>query len=322
MKIFISWSGDASEEVATALKEWLPNVFQAIQPADVFLSSSDIPVGSQWFLELGKVLDACDFGVLCLTRSNLAKPWILYEAGAISKRFENARVAPLLIGLRNDDLTSPLSHFNGADCDLKGIRRLASAINDQLGPAQLTEKKLDGAVKAFWPDLEPKLARALALASQDRVYRYDVFLSAPMASFTDDAAFQAGRAEFQKVYDALTQDCGLRVYWAAKDIRSRADYQTMDVSVEEDFAALEQSRFFVLLYPEKMVTSALFEAGYALALRRPSLYFVRDRDDLPFLMQELPGTAPHVRIQTQDNWVNYDKLAKTLVKQKAVWFPA
>jgi hypothetical protein len=320
MKIFISWSGDASQEVAKALKDWLPNVFQAIQPGDVFLSSTDIPVGSQWFQELGKVLDACDFGILCLTRGNLAAPWILYEAGAVSKRFDNARVAPLLIGLRNQDLASPLSHFNTAGTDIDGIRRLANAINDQLGAARLTGNKLDNAINAFWPQLEPALKRALAMVTQARVYKYDVFLSAPMAALAE--GFEVARANFHKVYDALTQGCGMQVYWAAAEIKTIEDYQTMDVSAKEDLAALDQSRYFVLLYPQKLVTSALFEAGYALALKLQSLYFVRDRADLPFLMRELAGTVPQVHIQTQDNWGNYDKLAKTIVKQKAVWFPA
>lgn len=322
MKIFISWSGDASEEVAKALKDWLPNVFQAIQPGDVFLSSTDIPVGSQWFLELGKVLDASDFGILCLTRNNVGAPWILYEAGAVAKRFENARVAPLLIGLSKPDPSSPLSHFNTAGSDIGGIRRLANAINDQLGAARLTGNKLDNAVNAFWPQLEPALKRALAMVDQVRRYKYDVFLSTPMAGFRTNAQFQAGRANFLKIYNALTKECGFQVYWAAVDIKSRDEYQTMDVSAQVDLAALDDSRYFVLLYPEALVTSALFEAGYALALKMHALYFVRDRDDLPFLMQELPGTVPYVRIQNQDNWGTYDKLAKMLKKQKAEWFPA
>jgi hypothetical protein len=33
---------------------------------------------------------------------------------------------------------------------------------------------------------------------------------------------------------------------------------------------------FVMLYPQKIATSALFEAGYALALGRSSLFFVNN----------------------------------------------
>src|SRR5262245_29453457 len=117
MKIFISWSGDASHLVAKALKEWLPNVFQAVNTEGVFLSSSDVALGTQWFHELARVLDESDFGILCLTPESARAPWLLYEAGAIAKRLANSRVAPLLIGLREDELISPLSNFQGASLD-------------------------------------------------------------------------------------------------------------------------------------------------------------------------------------------------------------
>ena len=52
MKIFVSWSGDFSHAVAKALKDWLPNVIQAVE---VFLSSEDIAKGSQWFHELASI---------------------------------------------------------------------------------------------------------------------------------------------------------------------------------------------------------------------------------------------------------------------------
>lgn len=94
MKIFVSWSGDFSHAVAKALKDWLPNVIQAVE---VFLSSEDIAKGSQWFHELGKVLDESSFGILCLTRQNLGAPWVLYEAGALGKHFGQARVVLCLL---------------------------------------------------------------------------------------------------------------------------------------------------------------------------------------------------------------------------------
>jgi hypothetical protein len=52
MRIFISWSGEASHEVAVGLKHWLPNLFQAIKAEAVFLSSQDIEKGTPWFVQL------------------------------------------------------------------------------------------------------------------------------------------------------------------------------------------------------------------------------------------------------------------------------
>ena len=247
MKIFVSWSGDFSHAVAKALKDWLPNVIQAVE---VFLSSEDIAKGSQWFHELGKVLDESSFGILCLTRQNLGAPWVLYEAGALGKHFGQARVVPLLIDLKMPDLEGPLAQFNAAELEKDEIAKLVSAINAHLQPAPLSAEKLKKAFKTWWPTLEKSLNQA------------------------------------------------------------RAD----------DLVALKQSHRFVLLYPQKLPTSALFEAGYALALDCDSHYFVRDRDDLPFLMRELAGVTQKVRIHTDTDWKDYDDLSEKMVRYKDKWF--
>jgi hypothetical protein len=333
MKVFVSWSGELSHAVASALKDWLPSVIQAV---DVFLSSQDIAKGSQWFQELGKVLDESSFGILCLTRQNLGAPWVLYEAGALGKRFGQTRVVPLLIDLKVADLGGPLAQFNAAELSRDEIAKVVSAINAQLEPAPLSDKQLEKAFKTWWPMLEKSLnqvrkeaatksepvpnAAAAKIEPAATTFVYDVFLSTPMAAFNTDAEYRSGRAGFQKVFDALRQQARLSVYWAAEKINSIKDFDTIDVSASDDLEALQQSRRFVLLYPEKLATSALFEAGYALALDRDSHYFVRDRDDLPFLMRELAGVSEKVRIHTDADWKDYDDLAEKMVRYKDKWF--
>lgn len=318
MKVFVSWSGAASHDVAKALKDWLPNVIQAV---DVFLSSEDIAKGSQWFHELGAVLDESGFGILCLTRDNLSAPWILYEAGALGKRFEQSRIVPLLINLEPTDLSGPLAQFNAALLDKDEISKLVASINAELGAEKLTDKQRDKAFQTWWPDLEQTLQQAARKAKADsRKYAYDVFLSTPMAAFSTDAEYRSARAEFKKVFDALKQGCGLSVYWAAENIEKVSDFDTLDVSVLDDLKALQDSGRFVLIYPQKIATSALFEAGYALALNRFSHYFVRDRDDLPFLMRELGGSNSSVRIHTDQDWKDYDDLAAKMKKYRSKWF--
>lgn len=316
MKVFVSWSGEVSLSVAKALKSWLPNVIQAV---DVFVSSEDIGKGKEWFGELSSTLDTCDFGILCLTRRNLSAPWILYEAGALAKRFETARVTPVLVDIKMTDLSGPLAHFNGALLDREEIEKLTIAVNEQLGASKLAKEKLASAFDAFWPKLEKSLQLIAAQAALDD-YRYDVFLSTPMAAYKTDAAYQAARTQFKKVFDALKTESGLSVYWAAEKIEQMSDFDTVDISVLDDLKALPLSRRFVLIYPQEIATSALFEAGYALALNRPCHYFVRDRDHLPFLMRELAVSNPNVRVHAEQDWKDYDDLADKLVKYKDKWF--
>ena len=54
-------------------------------------------------------LAAAKAGIICVTPSNLEAPWILFEAGALSKTLENTFVCPLLIGLEPADVSGPLA---------------------------------------------------------------------------------------------------------------------------------------------------------------------------------------------------------------------
>lgn len=321
MKIFISWSGDASHEAARALKEWLPNVFQAIAADDVFLSSEDIAKGSVWFAELGKILDQSAFGILCLTPANLTAPWILFEAGALAKHLSSVRVVPLLIGVDTSTVTGPLSQLNSAGITRDEIRKLAKAINKQLGNHALDEQRLAKAFAHWWPDLRARLQKALAATMAAPAF--DIFLSTPMAGFETDRAYRTQRAAFKKVFDTLRDECKLRVYWAAEKIESMKDFDAVDVSVADDIAALDASRYFVLVYPKKIATSALFEAGYAFARGKPARFFVPKFDMLPFLMRKLRSLKPgvDVNIHTRDEWEDYDDLQAKLRKNAAKWFP-
>lgn len=96
MRVFISWSGEESRKVALALKEWLPNVIQAVDP---WVSSSDIDKGESWVNAISdSLVKAKGMGIFCLTCSNLAAPWLAYEAGVLSS-VDRGRVATFLFNV-------------------------------------------------------------------------------------------------------------------------------------------------------------------------------------------------------------------------------
>jgi hypothetical protein len=82
VKIFLSWSGLRSNALAKALREWLKSVIVTIDP---WMSEEDIEKGQRWSTEIAKRLSNCKFGIICVTRENVGKPWLNFEAGAISK---------------------------------------------------------------------------------------------------------------------------------------------------------------------------------------------------------------------------------------------
>ena len=125
MDIFISWSGPRSGALAQALKKWLPKIVNAFNP---WLSSADIDKGARWSSEIASRLAQTKAGIICLTPSNLSEPWILFEAGALSKTLESTFVCPLLIDLEKSDVSGPLAQFQAT----KGKQRRRAAASKHL----------------------------------------------------------------------------------------------------------------------------------------------------------------------------------------------
>ena len=96
MKIFISWSGQRSKNVAEYLRTWIPKVIQSVK---LWMSSEDILAGDRWNRDIAVELEKSKFGIICLTPENMNKPWILFEAGALAKTIDKTLVCPYLIDL-------------------------------------------------------------------------------------------------------------------------------------------------------------------------------------------------------------------------------
>jgi len=168
MKIFISWSGERSHKAATLLHDWLKCVLNEVQP---FVSSEDIRKGKRWLIEISHELQNSSFGIICLTRDNLNSPWILFEAGALSK-FTDAQVSALLLGdLTARELEGPLSQFQATPFNKDQVKKLISDINVLLKEKGLTAEILNRVFEKWWPDLEKDINLALAAEEMPEVIR-------------------------------------------------------------------------------------------------------------------------------------------------------
>jgi hypothetical protein len=162
MKVFISWSGDRSRAVAELLRRWLKCVVQAIQP---WMSTHDIDRGALWISKINEELKDISTGILCLTKENLNRPWILFEAGALAKGLTSARVCTLLVDLKPADIEDPLAQFNHTLPNREGIRALLETLNSALGAEALEKETLDSAFEAYWPRFEKEFAECLQVSS-------------------------------------------------------------------------------------------------------------------------------------------------------------
>ncbi|HML30346.1 MAG TPA: toll/interleukin-1 receptor domain-containing protein [Hyphomicrobium sp.] len=150
MKIFISWSGDRSEAVAKALREWLPLVLHF---ADPWLSQSDIQAGERWGVEVAKELEGTNFGILCITRENISSPWLLFEAGALAKSMQDGRVIPLILDLDFKDISGPLAQFQAKKVESAGLKELVYSLN-RAAATPVAEFQLEKLFTALFPDLD------------------------------------------------------------------------------------------------------------------------------------------------------------------------
>jgi hypothetical protein len=118
MKVFLSWSGDISHKVACAFRDWLPSVLQSVRP---YVSSEDIDKGARWSTDIAAELAESSYGVLVVTRDNIAAPWVNFEAGALSKALEKSRVSPFLFGVKRSDVHGPLLQFQSTILEKEDI---------------------------------------------------------------------------------------------------------------------------------------------------------------------------------------------------------
>lgn len=158
MKVFISWSGERSRRIAELLDNWIQCVIQAVDP---WMSSKDIDRGALWFTEISDQLSTTTVGIVCLTKENKNKPWILFESGALAKGLSSNRVCTFLIDLIPTDLENPLAQFNHTLPNRDSLWELVRTINLTLKERALKESVLEKVFTTYWPQFEGDFANVL-----------------------------------------------------------------------------------------------------------------------------------------------------------------
>jgi hypothetical protein len=153
MKVFLSWSGERSQALAEAVKDWLQLVLHYVEP---WLSQLDIEAGERWATEVAKELEASNFGIITITRENISSPWILFEAGALARSIQEGRVVPLLLDIEFKDVTGPLAQFQSKKVDMSGLTDVVRALNS-LSKVPIPDGRLNQLVELAWPKFEEKL---------------------------------------------------------------------------------------------------------------------------------------------------------------------
>jgi hypothetical protein len=158
VKVFISWSGELSKELGDIFSKWIPSVLQCVKPS---FTPAGVDKGSRWSSEIAKELEESRIGIIMLTRENLLQPWIMFEAGALSKELEKSRICPILFGVGNSDLVGPLAQFQATLFEEEEMRKLIRSINNVCGENKLEDSVCESVFDKWWPDLERQVSSAM-----------------------------------------------------------------------------------------------------------------------------------------------------------------
>jgi hypothetical protein len=158
MRIFVSWSGERGRALGTAVREFIPLIFQRAQ---VFTTADDIDKGSRWSTVLRQELESVDTAIICLTPESLNSPWLAFEAGAILTRLGPSHIFVLAAGLSVADVSGPLAAFQISPVDRSSCQRLFEQLNRGSEPV-LSESVLSRLFEAMWPSFDTQLQSLLS----------------------------------------------------------------------------------------------------------------------------------------------------------------
>ena len=150
-RLFISWSRPQAEDIAPALK----NFIQDVLGIDGIFLSKEIDSGRRWSSEIASALETCDAGLIVVTSENKEAPWLNFEAGAISKRIDDANVIPLLWDISVGEIANtPLNQFQCKSFIRNDIRFV---VENLVKLWDLSPESVDRRFDAMWPNFEAQL---------------------------------------------------------------------------------------------------------------------------------------------------------------------
>jgi nucleoside 2-deoxyribosyltransferase len=141
-----------------------------------------------------------------------------------------------------------------------------------------------------------------------------VFFAAPMSSFGSNDDYQQSREAILDVAEHLSKQHRFSsVYYAGSSISSQAHFTSNNLAMQVDLQALREANLFILLYPARLLSSVLVEAGYAMAYKKPMLLMVKNRDDLPYFFREAEQVVgdkdlPRIEIQEYQDYRDLSKI--------------
>ena len=159
MRVFISWSGETSHQVAKILYDWLLNM--KIPALELFISDK-IGKGYKWFDKLTNKLITAEGGIFCMTKENVNSPWLFFVAGALCVTQQEPFILPFLFGVDRSEITGPFAEFQHTDFTREDIKAFVFQLKRPWNERDAPPDNIKADFERLYPELETELEKLKA----------------------------------------------------------------------------------------------------------------------------------------------------------------
>lgn len=129
-----------------------------------------------------------------------------------------------------------------------------------------------------------------------------LFIATPIAGFENEEEYKVYRDVIANIIEAIRESGKVEnIYSIITEIKSKSEYDSPAESAYNDLMALENASHFIFFYPQKVLTSAFVELGYAVAKRKEILIIANNRKELPYIVQGFDKISKYNTIIIEPN---------------------
>lgn len=129
---------------------------------------------------------------------------------------------------------------------------------------------------------------------KSRKLAYDLFVATAMDAFAEPSEREAAQQQTREIIETLREYCGFRdIFYAGFKATDKDNDDPPNIALKLNVLRMRASKRFLFIYYKHLPTSALMEAGMALGLNKPSVWFLAKDVEIPFLMRGA-SVAAHI----------------------------
>lgn len=325
--IFISWSGEQSEEMAKILHDFMWQIFD-IEKSDIFLSTEDLH-GSQWEQEIIDKAANAKVGIFCFTKENIESPWIFTELGAVnvqgwacpilcdmSIKYFASKNLPILPNTMYRTIISPKSQSNNSKMSIVTIRKkykklLTDLVLDVLDTNKKSKKRIFNKSWKNSDDVLMEKQQIIEETAQECAVIYmkyncpDFFISRPIRDVDSNANYH-----LEQILSEIEHKTTRKLFWATT--KTKQDTHNL---VNSRLDLIAKSKVFVLIYPYEntLPSSCLVELGAALMKGLKIIFCIKKHTNLPQFVKECITNTDKYEVYEVENMEELSEILQRII---------